>query len=202
MTPQLIIGLGSLALGLGSTISGNVKANTANAKREALIKQHLAEVDNELKKDYVNTSEAQAVLQAAKEDLEEQAQRDEGRAAMTGATHEAKLAAREKFNNDYANIVRQVAGGATAWRNGLLNRKAAILGEQSNLYAQQAQAGGNQIASGANTMVSSANSIANASNSKNSTNTNNNAFSGEIIDSDIGAGYSNTVNPNEGFNLT
>jgi hypothetical protein len=160
MSPSLIIGLASLATSLGSSISGNAKANKANAEKQALINQQLAEVDNQLKQNFVDTPEARAVLENAKENMHEQATRDESRAAMTGATHEAKLAAREKANKTYADTLRKVAGFAGAWRNNLQNKKAAILGQQVNNYTQQAIQAGNQVESGINGMISSAGTIA------------------------------------------
>jgi hypothetical protein len=168
MALPLIAGIASLAIGAGQAIYGASQNSRARKEQERLIAQRNAEIDAEYNqensKNYVDTPEAQAALNAAKEQMEEQARRDEGVAAMTGQTHEAKLASRERSNKAYANIVRQVASGATRYKENLKNwyrnAKAAMNGTQIGIQEQKAASGSAMIGSGVNTAMSGAETLA------------------------------------------
>lgn len=137
---------------------------------------------------YVDTPEARAVLEAAKETLREQAVRDEGHAVLGGATHEARLAARDRANKGYANIVRQVAGGANAYRNNLRQWYRGILGQQQNLYDQQAQSGNNLVQSGLHSAMGAAGSLSQGTAGATTATvpaTNASPLDGQWVDSDI-----------------
>ena len=108
----------------------------------------------------MNTAEAQAAANQAKEDIEEQEKRNEERLAMSGGTHEARLASRSVANKTYANTLRGIASGANNWRSMLENRRMGLIGNQQAFIAQKQQQAGNQVASGISGMVNSAGSIA------------------------------------------
>jgi hypothetical protein len=143
-------------MGAGQAIYGASQNSKARRAQQRLIDEQKAEYEKERNTAYVDTPEAQGVLNAAKEQMEEQARRDEGIAAMTGQTHEAKLAARDRANKAYANIVRQVASGANRYRENLRNWYRGITGSQMGLYEQQAASGSAMIGSGINTAMSGA----------------------------------------------
>jgi hypothetical protein len=144
----------------GQAIYGGIQNSKAKKAQQKLIDEQKAEYEKEKNTPYVDTPEAQGVLNAAKEQMEEQARRDEGIAAMTGQTHEAKLAARDRANKGYANIVRQVASGANRYRENLRNWYRGITGSQMGLYEQQAASGSAMIGSGINTAMSGAQTLA------------------------------------------
>ena len=160
MALPLIAGIASLAIGAGQAIYGASQNAKARREQQRLIDQQKAEYEKEKNTAYVDTAEAQGVLNAAKEQMEEQARRDEGVAAMTGQTHEAKLAARDRANKGYANIVRQVASGANRYKENLRNWYRGILGSQMNLNEQQAASGSAMIGSGINTAAAGASMLA------------------------------------------
>jgi hypothetical protein len=160
MAVPVILGIASLAIGAGQAIYGATQNSKARREQQRLIDQQKAEYEKEKNTAYVDTPEAQGVLNAAKEQIEEQARRDEGLAAMTGQTHEAKLAARDRSNKAYANIVRQVASGANRYKENLRNWYSGILGSQMNIYEQQAASGSNMTGSGVNTAMAGASTLA------------------------------------------
>jgi hypothetical protein len=147
-------------VGLGQSIFGAIQNSNARRKQEQLLNTRLADIDAQMKTPYVDTPEAQAVLQTAKENSQAQALRDESRAALTGATHEAKLAARARANKDYTNTIRQVAAGANNYRNMLQKRRDSILDQQYNAQNLQADSGNNMIGSGLNVLSNTASVLA------------------------------------------
>jgi hypothetical protein len=162
MALPVILGIASLAMGAAQTIYGAVQNSKARREQQRLIDQQKAEYEKERNTAYIDTPEAQGVLNAAKEQMEEQARRDEGVAAMTGQTHEAKLAARNRSNKAYANIVRNVASGANRYKENLRNWYRGILGQQMGLNEQQAASGSAMIGSGINTAMSAAGTLTQA----------------------------------------
>ena len=181
-----IAGIASLAIGAGQSIYGAAQNSKARREQQRLIDQQKAEYEKEKNTAYIDTPEAQGVLNAAKEQMEEQARRDEGVAAMTGQTHEAKLAARDRANKGYANIVRQVASGANRYKENLRNWYRGILGSQMGLHEQQAASGSAMIGSGINTMASGASTLAaGLTPAKASIDTNTSPLNGQLVDSDI-----------------
>jgi hypothetical protein len=132
------LAIAALAASAGSAIYGAMQNNKARKGQQRLMDEQKAEYAKEKNTPYVDTPEAQAVLASAKETFQEQAVRDEGRAVLIGATHEARLAARERANKGYAGIVRQVAGGANAYRNNLRQWYRSMLGQQYTLQDMQA----------------------------------------------------------------
>jgi hypothetical protein len=162
MAVPLIAGIASAVIGGAQAIYGATQNAKAKREQQRLIDQQKAEYEKEKNTAYVDTPEAQGVLNAAKEQMEEQARRDEGVAAMTGQTHEAKLAARDRSNKAYANIVRQVASGANRYKENLRNWYRGILGSQMGLHEQQAASGSAMIGSGINTAMSGAQTLSGA----------------------------------------
>ncbi|MDR0618900.1 MAG: hypothetical protein LBG17_03255 [Bacteroidales bacterium] len=156
----LIMGIASLVMSGVSTAAGAAKAKAAEREHKNLINTEQGKIDRELEKGYMNTAEAQAAANQAKEDIEEQEKRNEARLAMSGGTHEARLASRNVANKAYANTLRGIASGANNWRNTLENRRMGLISNQQAFLAQKQQQASNQVASGVNGMVNSAAGIA------------------------------------------
>jgi hypothetical protein len=182
------LAIAALAASAGSAIFGAIQNNKARKAQQRLIDEQKAEYEKEKNTPYVDTPEAQAVLEAAKETLHEQAVRDEGQAVMSGATHEARLAARERANKGYAGIVRQVAGGANTYKNNLRQWYRSILGQQYNLHDLQAQSGNNLVQSGLHSAMGAAGNLSQGTATTTTaaaTTTNTSPLNGQWVDSDI-----------------
>ena len=139
-----------------SGITGAINARKAKRERDSLLNTQMAEVDGELRGNYVDTAEAQSLLNQTRDDVQAQNRRNDAAAAMTGATHEAQLAAREQNNKTLTNAVRQVAAGANAWRNQLKNRKNNLVAARLGALNNEAKEYGNQTMSGLNAAMSNA----------------------------------------------
>ena len=190
------LAIAALAASAGSAIIGAVQNNKARKAQQRLMEEQKADYEKEKNTPYVDTPEARAVLEAAKETLHEQAVREEGRAVLSGATHEAKLAARERANKGYAGIIRQVAGGANAYRNNLRQWYRGILGQQSTLHDLQAQSGNNMVQSGLNSAMSAAGNLSKTTaetTTAAAANTNASPLDGQWIDSDINPPKENSI---------
>ncbi|MDR0693701.1 MAG: hypothetical protein LBF81_00165 [Prevotellaceae bacterium] len=183
------LAIAALAASAGSAIMGALQNNKARKAQQRLIDEQKADYEKEKNTPYVDTPEARAVLETAKETLREQAVRDEGRAVLGGATHEARLAARERANKGYAGIVRQVAGGANAYRNNLRQWYRSILGQQHTLHDLQAQSGNNLVQSGLHSAMGAAGNFskttADATTTATATDTNTSPLNGQWVDADI-----------------
>ena len=181
------LAIAALAASAGSAIIGAIQNNKARKAQQRLMEEQKADYEKEKNTPYVDTPEARAVLETAKETLREQAVREEGRAVLSGATHEAKLAARERANKSYAGIVRQVAGGANAYRNNLRQWYRGILGQQQSLHDLQAQSGNNLVQSGLHSAMGVAGNLSKtaAGTATAATDTHASPLDGQWIDSDI-----------------
>jgi len=170
MAFPLIAAIAAAAIGVGQTVAGHVANNKArgraqdelNEKNKALDAR-ITEAEKDLHTQYVDTPEAQAVLNQAKEDAQQESRRAENLAVMSGASNEAKIAARSAALKGYSNTLRSVAGYANQYRRNVQNRvdnlrdqKSGLHDQQIGIYDQEAQAGSNLVASGLNTMASAA----------------------------------------------
>jgi hypothetical protein len=182
------LAIAALAASAGSAIYGAIQNNKARKAQQRLIDEQKADYEKERNTPYVDTPEARAVLETAKETLREQAVRDEGRAVLGGATHEAQLAARERANKGYAGIIRQVAGGANAYRTNLRQWYRSILGQQHTLHDLQAQSGNNMVQSGLHSAMSAAGNLSQESTDTTmtaTTDTTASPLNGQWVDADI-----------------
>lgn len=169
-TATAIAAIVSAAIGAGTAVYGGVKSSQAEKEQQRiadeqhqLAKRRDDELRHELKKGYLETPEGSALMGKARDDLKEQADRAEASAAMTGATHQAKTAARQGAQKQYANAVRGIAAHANAYRNNLMawqnsshNQLMGLSSQQQAAYGQQAQGAQNLMASGLNTLGASA----------------------------------------------
>jgi hypothetical protein len=146
--------------GIAQSIFGATQAAAARKKQQALVDRQVADINKDLAKQYVDTPEAQAAINTAKENADAQARRNESRAALTGASHEAKLAAAGTANKAYTDTVRAIAAGATRYKNNLKARKDAVMNNQAGIYNNQAESGNNMMTSGLNTTSSGVQTLA------------------------------------------
>lgn len=163
-------GLG-LAFGIGSSIGSAVNARQAadeQRKKQGMIEQEAAEdkalFNKQYYQDITKRTEVQNMLRILNENQRKADTRAEAQAAITGATPEQKLAAREVNRRTYADAVADIASNASQIRDqylrdyqnqrnrtwqqrlGMQDQLAAI---HSNTAGQWANAASNAFTAGA-----------------------------------------------------
>ena len=146
--------------GLASLFGGSSQNARARAEQDRILREKQDEYDRLMKENYVDTAEAQAVLNQASEDKDKQLRRAQATAALSGQTNEAQLASTNAINKNYSNIIRQIASGATAYKNRIRDKfdqwKRMAYGQQDSY----AQSGNNLTTSGLNSLMGAAGTFA------------------------------------------
>jgi hypothetical protein len=106
-----------IAISLASTIIGGVKASKLQKQREKeLAAQKAASAayyGRELNTPELERTENAALLNVLNEQMQSQGRRNAKAAAVTGATAEQQLAAQDRSNRAYGNVVRDIAANAS-----------------------------------------------------------------------------------------
>ena len=153
-------GIGILG-GIASSIMSGIRSKEAIAAANADYQERRDFLDNTFNKlyyqDITKRTDVQNMMRLLQENQDKQAKRDEAVAAITGATTESQLAAQDSRNKSYADALAEIASNASQLKDsylqnyqqqrlGLVNPRASLLQQESNMWGQ---AGSNLFSSGA-----------------------------------------------------
>lgn len=156
-------GIGTL-LALGSVLGqtfGQIKSGQeANKQQKYLDKRRddLNTLFNEqYNTPYLQTEEAQSALGALRTNIDKYQKRALGRAAVTGASDEAKIAANQGANEAMASAASDISGQGTGYKEGLRRENVAqnlsLDQEQNALNAAQRQKWTNYMSNAGNLLT-------------------------------------------------
>ena len=138
--PQMphILGVASLALGVGSSILGGVSSANAARRAEKLRKEQDAKnaawFNRKYNESYIDTAAGRNAIRQAQDFAKRQTQRAEGAAAVTGGTDAAVAQAKEGANRMVGDTIGNLAAQDTARKE---SAEATYLRQQEQSTAQQ-----------------------------------------------------------------
>ena len=107
----LAIGAGISAL---SSIAGGVSANKRRKKADQMLEDRRRRLDewyqSEMNRPYLDRADSRAMLKRIRDYNEDELKALNTNAIKSGATDEAKVAATNKLNKNYSQVVAQIAG--------------------------------------------------------------------------------------------
>lgn len=107
----LAIGAGISAL---SSIAGGVSANKRRKKADQMLEDRRRRLDewyqSEMNRPYLDRADSRAMLKRIRDYNEDELKALNTNAIKSGATDEAKVAAANKLNKNYSQVVAQIAG--------------------------------------------------------------------------------------------
>jgi hypothetical protein len=156
------------AIGLASSIYGGIKSAQANKEAEKNINQQEASAEaffnNQVNQDFMQTNAAKGVVEELRKRYQEQAKQIDSKTAATGGTAEANIAAKTESNDQYNDVMNNVAQGATSYQQHgqdvYQNQLSDIARQRMSLTQQEGQSAGNLMAGGAETLGSAADVLA------------------------------------------
>jgi hypothetical protein len=156
------------AIGLASSIYGGIKSAQANKEAEKNINQQEASAEaffnNQVNQDFMQTNAAKGVVEELRKRYQEQAKQIDSKTAATGGTAEANIAAKTESNDQYNDVMNNVAQGATSYQQHgqdvYQNQLSDIARQRMALTQQEGQSAGNLMAGGAETLGSAADVLA------------------------------------------
>ncbi len=149
---QAWVPVAMLALSAASMIGGAISNVNAKKEQEKLLKEerarlaqekreHQAWYDREYYQNPMETEEAKAAQATAREYLDDENKKADSRAAMTGASDEARVAQRGESQKAWTNMVRGITAKATDYKRALnsqyWNGKQGFSAQESGLASQQ-----------------------------------------------------------------
>ena len=140
LQPQMphILGVASLALGVGSSILGGVSSANAARRAEKLRKEQDAKnaawFNRKYNESYIDTAAGRNAIRLAQDFAKRQTQRAEGAAAVTGGTDAAVAQAKEGANRMIGDTIGNLAAQDTARKE---NAEATYQQQQEQSTAQQ-----------------------------------------------------------------
>lgn len=167
MAVPVVLGVASLATGLGSMIFGGAKARKARRRQEQLVREQQLEdkafFNKEYYTPYVQSEEAQNTLAAMREAIKERNKQVAQSQAISGGSDEAKVAAQGKTERSYADLMRNIASQGTRYktgvREGFQRAQRGTRGALSGMAQQEVKSGQNLSASGAGMVSESLKSL-------------------------------------------
>lgn len=148
-------GVGALS-GIGGLIGGIFQNSAARREQQRILNERRDEYDRLMGTSYVDTPEASAVLNQASEDKDKSLRRAAATAVISGQTPEAQLASTNAINKNHSNLIRQIAAGATAYKERIRNKYDDWLKMAYGHQNYNAQSGNNLTTSGLNSLMSTA----------------------------------------------
>lgn len=122
----------------GTAIFGAIKSAKANKDKQKFLdtqqQENKSEFNNNANKDFLQTSVAKDAVKQQTAALEDDRKSVAGRAAMTGASDEARLAGNDSARKNYQDGLSRLAGMGTNYQN---QQRAIYLGQKANLNNQQ-----------------------------------------------------------------
>lgn len=149
-----------LGLSVASQIFGAIKGGQANKANERMINEQIdknqARYGLESSRDYMDTNYAQNVIKQYRESLQRSQKDTAGRAAVTGGSDEAQLAAnsnaQQNFNQGMGNLAAQGEGVQMQKEQQFLQQQAALNSQMQAINQGKAANAANLVANGADLM--------------------------------------------------
>lgn len=111
------------AVSIGSTIFGGAQSAAANSKARAQLDRERAANDAERRRtkyeDYIDTAAGQNLIRVARDEANKIWKREQGAAAVSGATESAKQMAKDSGNQMMGNAIANIAANDTARKDNL-----------------------------------------------------------------------------------
>lgn len=118
--------LAAAAIGLLGSIYSGVQSSRANKEYDEMLSSRMNDLTSRFEREYnqnfLDTDQARSVIKLLNKQFNEQMKKQEGRAAVTGASPEAKIAAKESTQGKFDTALTQLAGYGTQWKD-LLQRR-------------------------------------------------------------------------------
>lgn len=143
----LIAQAGATAIGLAGSAQANNKMNDMIAKKEQSINTLF---NDEYSTDFLDTEQGASSVRSLKSMYDNQVKQADQSLASTGATSEAKIAARGEAAKGYAEQLNKLTGYGTSYRDSLRRDYQNQMNAMFNLQLQQQ---GNKNASFANLLA-------------------------------------------------
>jgi len=114
------IAAGTAAVGLASSIYGGIKSSKDNQQAENQVDQYGKDTEafynKRINQDFLQTNAAKGLVEQMKERYRKQAKEIESKAATTGSTPEAEIAAKTTANDEFNNSLNSVAQQGTYYQ--------------------------------------------------------------------------------------
>ena len=145
------IGLGLAGLSAAGSIFGAIKSAQANKANERMLNQQAeenkAEYDNTANRSFLDTNAAKDAVRLQNENLVDNRKAVAGRAAITGASDEANVAANTGVQRSYNDSISRIAALGTDYQDRARNMYRAerrnIYGQRMNLNSQKSESAAN-----------------------------------------------------------
>lgn len=152
-----VLPLLSAGLGLASSIYGGIKSAQANKEFENQINQQQSQADtffnNRVNRDFMETNAAKSVVEQLRKRYLAQAKEIDSQTAANGGTAEANIAAKGQVNENYNDVMSNVASQATGYQenaeNNYQNQISDIARQRMMLSEKKNQDATNLMAAGA-----------------------------------------------------
>lgn len=159
-----VLPLLSAGLGLASSIYGGIKSAQANKEFENQINQQQSQADtffnNRVNRDFMETNAAKSVVEQLRKRYLDQAKEIDSQTAVTGGTAEANIAAKGQVNENYNDVMSNVASQATGYQenaeNNYQNQISDIAQQRMMLAEKKNQNTTNLMAAGASLLGTAA----------------------------------------------
>jgi hypothetical protein len=159
-----VLPLLSAGLGLASSIYGGIKSAQANKEFENQINQQQSQADtffnNRVNRDFMETNAAKSVVEQLRKRYLDQAKEIDSQTAVTGGTAEASIAAKGQVNENYNDVMSNVASQATGYQenaeNNYQNQISDIAQQRMMLAEKKNQNTTNLMAAGASLLGTAA----------------------------------------------
>ena len=129
-----------MALGLGTQIFGAIKGSQAAKANQTLLDKQTADnesfYNNRVNQDFLGTNAAKGIFEKLRENTLQANKQIENKAAVTGGTAEAEIAAKGNVQENYNDSVGNLAQNATAYQS---NAERTYMGQKNNLVNAQMQ---------------------------------------------------------------
>lgn len=163
MPLPLAIPIGMAAAGLFGQISGGIKSGRAMKEAGGLVDKQVSDLtswyDTEKNKDFLQSNIASSAMNKVLQDIEERGRTIESSAAVTGASDAARIAQKAKSQEQFGDVVKDLAGYGTAREDRLEGRYRAnlaqLMGQKVGLATGKAQEGA-QLGSAAGQLLPAA----------------------------------------------
>lgn len=155
MPLPLAVPIGIGAAGLFGQVFGGIKSGQAAREAEGIIQGQVDDLtawyDTEKNRDFLQSNLGRSVINRVLENIEDQSRGAESAAAITGASDASKIAAKAKGQEQFSDVVKDLASYGTARQDRIEDRYRSnltnLLGQQTNLALGRAQNAANLLSS-------------------------------------------------------
>ena len=166
MPLPLAVPIAMAAIGLGGKIFGGIKSGQQMKQAEGIVDKQVSDLtawyDTEKNRDFLQSNLGSAAMNKVLQDIEQRNQQIESTAAVTGASDAAKIAQKAKSQEQFGNVVKDLASYGTARGDRIEGRYRSgigqLMGQKVNLATGRAQSAANLGGAGGD-LISAAGSL-------------------------------------------